>query len=919
MENKWQTLDIKALEAELKTDLAEGLSIREARARLEKEKRRDGGERSSLFVPKKSSQSKALLSFFATPAVIALVVMSVLAAVFGEPAMGIIVLTITIVGAIIGGIVSAGAQKKLDSMRDFASPMVKLRRGGNRFYTDGRNAVVGDIILLSRGDLLPCDARIIHSDSLEVKELIYTKNGIRNRVVAKDHRAVYGEGDGVRAPDAINMIYAGSAVMSGEAIALVVATGTKTYLSAFVQSGELAGKEEEYEGVKAFKPTLHTICFICFSALIILSLLSLVTLRQTSFVDNFLMLLASLAMISLELVSVGAKNTFAVSIERMARINRNPSKKKKDVCASVRGVKALDTLTGVTDLVLLGKVALCDGVYHVGETYTASGLLKNLSPDTKVGNRILTCIHTYVKALRESGVHNEFVLDGVSDALADHLKVSNFDISGASLILKSLYYANDPAGENGYACAETTTISYRVALTFDEGIVSFCKLARSKNGVDVEPISLDRRHFDSFRRGVEESGGRCLYVVSEVDGNAVLEGVVELAHNLSAELPFAKPQLDSMGVSTTVMLLDENEESARLVASPTLAHLFDGKVAYASRFKKMGLEITDSIGQYCAYVGFDVKEYAALITAMRKGGSSVAAYGLDNDYYDAMVRADIAISCDILRYSSDKYKESVYEKLSPEGRDTNIRCSQQIRLLSKVIIHRTHAGGGGLSAIVNSLLSARAAYASISQSILFFAMLMSSFLPVVAMSVFTGNYLLNAVQSASLAVVGALLCMLVFSDSEAKGEIIYSKMKFTNYPADILKYKIPGMIARTIVAIVATAIIKVLDEIGVFGENASYEMATFISLLLMVFAELFIINLDYTRRGEGRRRCWLRVLPAYAVLLAISAIITQDWLAGEMFVNGIGVYEMLIVPGYCALYVIGVLIARSIEKKRNKA
>ena len=136
MENKWQTLDIKALEAELKTDLAEGLSIREARARLEKEKRRDGGERSSLFVPKKSSQSKALLSFFATPAVIALVVMSVLAAVFGEPAMGIIVLTITIVGAIIGGIVSAGAQKKLDSMRDFASPMFKLRRGGNRFYTD---------------------------------------------------------------------------------------------------------------------------------------------------------------------------------------------------------------------------------------------------------------------------------------------------------------------------------------------------------------------------------------------------------------------------------------------------------------------------------------------------------------------------------------------------------------------------------------------------------------------------------------------------------------------------------------------------------------------------------------------------------------------------------------------------------------
>ena len=83
IENKWQTLDIKALETELKTDLAEGLSIREARDRLEKEKKRDGGVRSSLFVSKRGSRIKAMLSFFATPAVIALVVMSVLAAVFG--------------------------------------------------------------------------------------------------------------------------------------------------------------------------------------------------------------------------------------------------------------------------------------------------------------------------------------------------------------------------------------------------------------------------------------------------------------------------------------------------------------------------------------------------------------------------------------------------------------------------------------------------------------------------------------------------------------------------------------------------------------------------------------------------------------------------------------------------------------------
>ena len=919
MEQKWQTLDIKALETELKTDLAEGLSIREARARLEKEKRRDGGERYSLFVPRKSNQFRSMLSFFTTPAVLALLIMSVLAAIFGAHLTGIIVFMIALTGAVIGGIVSAYSQKVIDSMKEYASPMVKVKRGGNRFFTDGRNAVVGDILILSKGDLLPCDARIIHSDSLEVKELINTENGIRNRVVLKDHDVIYEQSYSVSAPDAANMLYAGSAIVGGEALAVVVATGSDTYLAQYAECGELSGKEEEYEGVKKFKPTLHRICFICFSSLAILALLSLITLKETSFVDNFLMLLAALAMISLELVSVGAKNTFAASMLGMARINRGQSHKRTDLCATVRGVKAIDALTGISDVALLGRAALSDGVYHVAEAYTASGVLKQLTPDTKIGNRLLTCIHTYVKALRESGVQNEFVLDGLLDALTEHLRISDFDISGASLIIKSLYFANDPGGENGYACVETTMNSYRVALTFDEDILSFCKLARSKNGVDVEPISEDTRRLVSFKKGVEESGGRCLFIVSESDGEAVFEGVIELVENPPFELPSVKARLVAMGIRATVMLLDETEETERLVSSPNLEPLFDGKVAYASKFKADGRDITAGIGEYCAYIGFSAKEYGALITEMRKKGSSVAAYGIDIDYYDAMVRADISISCDILRYSSEKYRESVYEKLAPEGRDSNIRCSQQTRLLSRVLVHRTHSGGGGLAAIANALASSRSAYVSLSQSVLLFAMLMSSFLPVVAMSVLTGSHLLNGAQTTSLAVVGALLSMLAFSSSEPKLDLINNpKIKFTTLPSDILLYKLPGMIARVTAAVISAGAIKILDATGVFGENAAYEMPVFLSLLLTVFAELAIINIDYTRRGEGRRRCLMKVIIAYAALLFICAVLTQKFFADQMFVNGIGRFEFLIIPGYIVIYLVSVAIARSIEKKRKK-
>ena len=110
-------------------------------------------------------------------------------------------------------------------MRDYASPMIKVRRGGNKFITDGKNAVVGDIIFLNKGDLIPCDARLLQSDSLEVKELIHTKDGIRNRDVSKDASVSYPENDETKAPNAQNIVYAGSAVVKGNAVAVVIATG----------------------------------------------------------------------------------------------------------------------------------------------------------------------------------------------------------------------------------------------------------------------------------------------------------------------------------------------------------------------------------------------------------------------------------------------------------------------------------------------------------------------------------------------------------------------------------------------------------------------------------------------------------------------------------------------------------------------
>ncbi len=914
MKNEWHSLSLSEIEKALNTDIINGLSIRESRDRLEKEKKRDGGDRRSLFIPSKCLYLHHIFTFFATPGVIILIIISLLAAIFGSIYSGLAVLLITVIGALTGGFVLHSAQRRIDAMNEYASPMSRVMRGGNYFYTDGRNIVRGDIIILSKGDLLPCDARLISSDSLTVKELINTKKGVRNRIIEKSHETEYNNNDGTKTPDALNMLYAGSAVISGHAVAVAVRTGKDVYLAKYMPDGGLSGIENIDEGINAFKPVLQRITFIAISALAILSLLSLVTLKETSFVSNFLMLLSSVAMISLETLKMGQRNIFASRMEKLSR--RVNLKKKKDAAAHIRGVKTFETLTKVTDLVLLGRAAFSDGVYHVGGlcSYTGSESSVPLSPDNPSSNRTLTYMYTYLKALRESKTENDFVLDGTADALWDYIRTSGFDASGASLVIKSLYFADDTEGENGYACAETSECTYRTALTFDSNILDFCKYVRAEDAQGKKDISSAEHSISKFRENTESRGGRCLYAVSETDGQTVLEGIISLYENPAEELKSALPELERLGIRITAMLSDSEYSRIKGMALP----LLDGKTAYASEFKKNGLDITDKISEYSAYIGFSAEEYAALISAMRRRGACVAAYGIDDGYYDAMSRADISVSADVLIYSSQKYRESVYERLAHSGRDSNIRCSQRTRVKSKVLIHRSHAKGGGLSALANAVRKARGAYISFAQSILLFTSLMCMLICTVSMSAIVGIQLLNSVQTASLSLIGAILSMLVFADSEPRYELLYSRTDFPKYSAKLIDGRLVSFVAKAAFTVLFAVTLKILDVSGVFGENASYTMPIFLSMLFVAAAEMFMINNEFTRRGEGRRRSWFAFLTAYALILSVGGIITQGGFAEELFKDGMGTLEFIITPVFCALYLALTVSLYLISRRSHK-
>jgi len=110
------------------------------------------------------------------------------------------------------------SERALDALRDLSTPQASVVRDGAPIRIEARRVVVGDVIVLSEGDRVPADARLIECTRLGVDESLLTGEAL---VVDKQAEPGAIVGDQIR----IDHVYSGTLVVHGHAVAEVVATG----------------------------------------------------------------------------------------------------------------------------------------------------------------------------------------------------------------------------------------------------------------------------------------------------------------------------------------------------------------------------------------------------------------------------------------------------------------------------------------------------------------------------------------------------------------------------------------------------------------------------------------------------------------------------------------------------------------------
>ena len=307
-----------------------------------------------------------LLGQFKSVIVWMLIGAGILSGIFGDLADSIAILAIVVLNAAIGFYQEFQAEESIAALKKLTAPLGKVRRDGQPASLPAVQVVVGDILLLEPGDLVAADARLLEAASLRCIESTLTGE---SEAAQKQPEKL--DLEQVPLGDRVNMVFTGTSVAAGTAVAVVVATAADTELGHIAGLIAEAGAEENTPLQKKLDSVGRILVWVALAVVAILFGLGL--RRGSPFLEQLI------TAISLAVAAVPEGLPAVVTVALSLGVSRMARRR-----ALVRKLAAVETL-GSTSVICTDKTGTltvgamtAQSLYVAGQTYPLSG--DNLEP-----------------------------------------------------------------------------------------------------------------------------------------------------------------------------------------------------------------------------------------------------------------------------------------------------------------------------------------------------------------------------------------------------------------------------------------------------------------------------------------------------------------------------------------------------------
>ncbi len=604
----------------------------------------------ALKEKKRKGILKVFLNQFKDLLVGILIVAGIISIITDNVESTLVIFIVIFLNAILGTVQYFKAEQSLEALRSLTAAKCKVIRNGLKQEILSKDIVPGDILFLEAGDLIAADGRIIENHSLQVNE-----SSLTGESLAVEKNAEVLSDDEIPLSDRKNMVFGGTLVTYGRAIAVVTSTGMNSELGKIANLMENTQAKEtplqktldKFSGKLAI--IIITICIIVF----------VLEIYRDESILNALMFAVALAVAAIpEALSSIVTIVLALGTEKMAKEN-----------AIIKDLKAVEGLGAVSVICSDKTGTLTQNKMTVQKVYVDNKLIdgRELKKDNLAHrfliNNALLCNDSVTIDGKEIGDPTEVALVNLGEEL--HLD---------ELVIREKYQriSEIPFDSDRKLMSTVNMVNSKLVL-FTKGALDVLinKVNYVADSQGIRKLSdEEKKEIISVNKKLSEQGLRVLAfaykelqdreeITKEDENNYIFTGLISMIDPPRVESKDAVHKCIMAGIKPVMITGDHKVTAAAIAREIGIMGKDDIAVEGLEIDKLNDEQLKEKVKNISVYARVSPEHKIRIVRAWQSSGEIVAMTGDGVNDAPALKQADIGVAMGITGTEVSKDAASV--------------------------------------------------------------------------------------------------------------------------------------------------------------------------------------------------------------------------------------------------------------------
>ena len=616
-----------------------GLSSQEAASRLEKY------GANTLQEGKKKSLLEKFVDQFKDFMILVLLVAAVVS-MFAhqgdpDPTDAIIILAVVLLNAVLGVFQESKAEEAIEALKKMASPVASVLRDGHVEHIKGEDIVVGDVVILEAGDVVPADMRLFEVNTVKIEE-----SALTGESVPVDKDLVIPTGDEVGIGDRTNMAFSSTNVTYGRAVGVVTSTGMNTEVGKIANM--LANTEEGKTPLQENQDALGK--WLTIMILVIAVIIFLVGMLRGNEWTHMLLTAIAIAVAAIP-EGLPAISTIILALGTQKMAQRNAIVRKLPAVETLGGVEIIcSDKTGTLTLnqMTVEKMVYDNEIHDASEEISKDNIalrVMNLANDTKISQDNSLLGDPTETAMVQYGLDKNY---DVREELVNIPRIAEVPFDSTRKLMTTIHQLEDgkylvaAKGAPDMLLDRVTKIEKHgeVSAFTEDDRTTLMKLNKEMATQALRVLAMAYKVIDTLPETVD---------TDSIEHDLIFAGLVGMIDPERKEAAAAIKVAQSAGIRT-IMITGDHRDTAQAIAK-RLGILRpdqeDGVLTGGELNDISDEELERTVETYSVYARVSPEHKVRIVKAWQKNGKVVSMTGDGVNDAPSLKQADIGVGMGI--------------------------------------------------------------------------------------------------------------------------------------------------------------------------------------------------------------------------------------------------------------------------------